>query len=148
MTGDLSTDPRWPEFGRRASEEEGIRSMLSFRLYIEDGYGIRAGLNMYSRKHDAFDATARTLGLLLATHGALAVHGAIMTRKVENLEIALKNAREIGVAMGVVMTRYKATREQAFDLLRIASQNTHKKLAVIAAEVADTGDLQLPPPRN
>jgi hypothetical protein len=42
------------------------------------------------------------------------------------------------------MTQHKFTREQAFDLLRIASQHTHRKLAAIAVEVADTGTLTLP----
>src|ERR1700712_5666960 len=35
-TGDLSQDARWPEFGSRAAREEGVLSMLAFRLYLED----------------------------------------------------------------------------------------------------------------
>lgn len=140
---DLRTDDRWPEFGRRAAETEGIQSMLSFRLYVEDDDAMRVGLNCYSSQLAAFDDTSELIGLLLATHGALAVRAAVKTRKVENLEIALKNSREIGIAMGVLMTNHKITREQAFDLLRVASQHTHRKLAAIAAEVVDTGDLLL-----
>jgi hypothetical protein len=37
------------------------------------------------------------------------------------------------------MANAKVTREQAFDLLRIASQRTHRKLSAIATEIADTG---------
>ena len=58
--------------------------------------------------------------------------------------IALKSSREIGIAMGVVMASNKVTRDQAFDLLRIVSQRTHRKLADIAVDVADTGTLDLP----
>jgi AmiR/NasT family two-component response regulator len=43
--------------------------------------------------------------------------------------------------MGIIMASYKVTREQAFDLLRLASQKSHRKVAEIAAEVADTGAL-------
>jgi hypothetical protein len=42
------------------------------------------------------------------------------------------------------MTRYGLTRDQAFDLLRIASQHRNRKLSDIATEVAETGALELP----
>ena len=46
--------------------------------------------------------------------------------------VALASSRDIGLAMGVLMTRYQITREDAFDLLRIASQRTHRKLREVA----------------
>jgi ANTAR domain len=61
-------------------------------------------------------------------------------------ERALTTSRDIGVAMGVLMNRHKISRSQAFDLLRVASQNTNRKLADIAFDVADTGVLYLPGP--
>jgi hypothetical protein len=42
------------------------------------------------------------------------------------------------------MSQHKITRQQAFDLLRISSQHTHRRLADIAVDVADTGTLELP----
>ena len=42
------------------------------------------------------------------------------------------------------MHQHKITQQQAFDLLRIASQHTHRKLVDIATEVAETGTLELP----
>lgn len=141
---DLRTGTQWPEFGRRAAESEGIVSMLSFRLYLEQDDGLIAGLNCYATQPHAFDDVSLMIGLLLATHGALAVHAAVKHEKANNLEFALKSSREIGIAMGVLMNQYKVTREQAFDLLRVASQHSHRKLAVIAGEVADTGLLELP----
>ena len=138
---DLRTDPRWPRFGRRASEEGGILSMLSMRLYIESDKEVIAGLNLYSTKPDAFDRTSETVGLLIATHGALAASFAASRSKAENLMIALNSSREIGIAMGVLMAQQKLTRDQAFDVLRIVSQHTHRKVADLAGEVADTGAL-------
>ena len=44
--------------------------------------------------------------------------------------------------MGVLMARYRLTREQALDLLRITSQRSNRKLRDIATEVADTGILR------
>jgi hypothetical protein len=142
-TGDLRSEPRWPGFGPRAADEAGVLSMLSFRMFLE-GDDLIAGLNFYSGKPDAFDEKDNTFGLLLATHGALALTALNRGEAAAQLARALESNREIGVAMGVLMARHKITREQAFNLLRVASQHTHRKLAAIAADVADTGTLDLP----
>lgn len=143
VSGDLTREPRWPDFGQRAADEAGILSMLSFRMFLEDD-DLIAGLNFYSGKPDAFDEHDQTVGLLLATHGALAVTALQRGNTAAQLARGLESNREIGVAMGVLMTQHKITRAQAFDLLRVTSQHTHRKLADIAVEVADTGTLELP----
>jgi ANTAR domain/GAF domain len=140
---DLAEEQRWPGFGRRAVEEVGVRSMLSYRMFLEDD-DLIAGLNFYATKTDAFDENAVTTGLLLATHGALALSALRRGDTAAHLARALESNREIGVAMGVLMSQHKITREQAFNLLRITSQHTHRKLSQIAADVADTGTLELP----
>lgn len=146
---DLRSDDRWPEFGRRCAETTGIISMLSIRLFTEPDANLIAGLNMYSRQADAFDQTSEAMANLLATHGALAAAKAAAQTKSRNLLIALKSSREIGIAMGIIMAYEKVTQDQAFDLLRIVSQHTHRKVAEIAAEVAETGALPvLPRPRS
>jgi len=97
-TGDLGTDPRWPEFGRRAADL-GVHSMLSFRLFLEDD-DLIARLNLYATARDAFDGTAEIIGTLLASHGALAVSAAGARELAAHLRRALTTNREIGVAMG------------------------------------------------
>jgi hypothetical protein len=145
---DLRVDPRWTEFGRRAVEHTGIMSMLSFRLYHERNGDLITGLNMYSRVAESFDKRSETIGLLLATHGALAAERAAAQHKADNLAVALQNSREIGVAMGILMNAGRITKDQAFDLLRIASQHTHRKLSEVATEVAETGLLPSVPNRR
>jgi ANTAR domain-containing protein/GAF domain-containing protein len=140
-TADLRTDTRWPEFGHRAVETGGVISMLSLRLYTETDGGSIAGLNMYSHTRDAFDDSSEAIATLLATHGSLAVGKAAAQAKAANLLVALKTNREIGVAMGILMNRHHITRDQAFDLLRITSQHAHRKVADIAIELGDTGEL-------
>jgi hypothetical protein len=140
---DLRTDHRWPEFGRRCVERTGIVSMLSLRLYIESDREVIAGLNMYSHQPAAFDENSEAIAQLLATHGSVAVGKAAAQAKSRNLLQALKTSRQIGIAMGIIMANEKVTEEEAFDLLRIASQRTHRKLAEIATDVAYTG--LLPP---
>jgi hypothetical protein len=137
---DLRHDNRWPEYGKQVSRELGLLSMLSYRLGHETDDSID-GLNIYADEVAAFDEHAELVGLMLATHGALAVALSANQQQVENLRKALVSNREIGVAMGVLMTRHQVTREQAFGLLRMASQNTNRKLHEVALEVADTGVL-------
>ena len=137
---DIAHDDRWPEYGRRVSSEVGIRSMLSYRLAVEVGDAIH-GLNVYSDGVGAFSERSRLVGLMLATHGALAAALVANQERVEHLRRALSSNREIGIAMGVLMARHQITREQAFDLLRMASQNSNRKLHDVAVGVADTGVL-------
>jgi hypothetical protein len=141
---DLAHDDRWPEYGRRVVEELGLHSMLSFRMKLEAA-GVIAGLNFYGQEPDAFDDHDLAEGLLLTTHAAQAVSAVHLRDRVENLERALSSNRDIGTAVGVLIAQHKLTREQAFDLLRIASQNTNRKLHEVALDVIDTGAVDVTP---
>ena len=141
---DLGADERWPEYGRRVVEEVGMRSMLSFRMKVELD-GVIAGMNLYSKEPDAFDEQDLAEGLLLTTHAAQALTVIRLKDRTNNLEQALISNRDIGTAMGVLMAQHKVTRDQAFDLLRIASQNTNRKLHDVALEVIDTGTVDVTP---
>jgi hypothetical protein len=139
---DLRTDRRWPEYGARVAEQIGFVSMLSYRLHTDLAASeLISGLNIYGERPCAFDATAVEVGLLLATHGSLAIAAEFNRDRADNLERALRTSRDIGVAMGVLMHQYKITRDQAFDLLRIVSQSSNRKLHEVAGVVGDTGDL-------
>lgn len=61
-----------------------------------------------------------------------------------NLLIALQSSREIGTAVGILMHQRKATAEQAFELLRAASQQTQRKVRDLAHDVVFTGMLEQP----
>jgi AmiR/NasT family two-component response regulator len=119
--------------------------MLSYRLGSEvTGHDVLAGLNIYADRPRAFDQSAVEVGLLLATHAAAVVAAHTNQERADNLARALETSRGIGVAIGVLMAHHKLTQEQAFDLLRIASQNTNRKIRDIAEEVALTGELPFP----
>jgi hypothetical protein len=141
---DLSTDARWPEYGSRVSTELGLHSMLSFRMNVE-ATGVIAGLNFYARDVDAFDDHDLAEGLLLTTHAAQVVTAAHFRNLAQNLEQALASNRDIGTAIGVLVAQHKVTRDQAFDLLRIASQNRNRKLHEVALEVIETGTVDVTP---
>lgn len=67
--------------------------------------------------------------------------GVIDRGKIANLEQALVTCRRIGAAIGIVMATRKVAEEQAFDALRVASQQTNRKLRDVADEVLLTGVL-------
>jgi hypothetical protein len=147
--GDLPHDSRWPQYGARAAKELGWNSMLSYRLSSEvTGQDVLAGLNIYSEQPHAFDQRAVEVGLLLATHAAAVVAAQTNEERAEQLQRALETSRRIGVAIGILMAHHKLTQTQAFDLLRIASQNTNRKMRDIAEEVTITGTLPSPPARR
>ncbi|MCF7553041.1 GAF and ANTAR domain-containing protein [Pseudonocardia sp. WMMC193] len=139
LSDDLATESRWPAFSRRAAAETGVHSMLSYRLFVrEDTMG---ALNLYSREVAAFGQDDHAVGAVLAAHAAVAMDAARERRHAQDLGDALQSNRRIGMAMGVLMGRGLVAEEQAFDLLRRASQLLNVKLRDIAEQVIDTGDL-------
>jgi hypothetical protein len=139
LTNDLTAAPDWPQFARRAVEETGVRSMLSYRLFLNDGN--RGALNFYAMKPDAFDMSAVATGSIFAAYASMAQLAALHRDQSIHLTRAVESNREIGVAMGILMANKRQTQEQAFTDLRIASQHLHRKLRDIAAEVIYTGTL-------
>lgn len=153
LARDLRTSAEWPDFGRRAAEL-GVLSMLSYRLHLEhdedaDGMRVLGGMNMYSRRPGAFDLP-RVLPMVpvLAAFCALAIWGGSMAEQAQKLEGALASSRDIGAAQGILMERYKVTRDEAFGLLATVSQRTNRKLRDVAVQLVDTGEVPLPPPRR
>jgi transcriptional regulator with GAF, ATPase, and Fis domain len=131
-TGDLGREHRWPLFASRAQRETGITSMMCFRLFVEgDTLG---ALNLYSKAANAFGQESRTVGLVFAAHAAIALSSAIHD---EQMEEALQSRDLIGQAKGILMAREGITADQAFDMLRRASQRLNVKLRDVAGSIID-----------
>jgi ANTAR domain-containing protein len=84
------------------------------------------------------------IGHLLVERAVALVQREQLVAKTTNLHRALDTNREIGAAMGILMARHQLTSDQAFDLLRRTSQRAHRKIVAIAADVIETGELELP----
>ncbi len=140
-TGDLSSESRWPRFASRAATETGVSSMLCFRLFVAgDTLG---ALNLYSKSIDAFDERSRTVGLVYAAHAAMALSTAMHD---EQMDQALQSRDLIGQAKGILMARQGVGADEAFDMLRRASQRLNVKLRDVAGDMvesAQTGGLPL-----
>lgn len=139
LTGDITAEERWRPLGERLHAAHGVRSVLAFRLHLLDETSTIAGLNFFSDRTDAFTPEDVERGRVLATHCALLVSAALAQDRVSNLTKALQSNREIGVAVGVLIARHQLTRDQAFDILRLASQRTNRRISDIAQEVSETG---------
>jgi GAF domain-containing protein len=132
---DLAADPRWPVLGPRAGER-GVGSMLCLQLFVhEDTLG---ALDLLAHEKAAFTDESEHIGLLLASHAAIAVAGA---QKLGHAAIALVNRDIIGQAKGILMERFRLNADQAFDVLAEVSQDTNRKLHVVAEELTRTGTL-------
>ena len=145
---DLTIDVRWPKFGPVAVSL-GMRSLLSCRLSAEETLG---SLNLYARSPQAYGSVGRTKALIFATHAAIALAAAGVLasanvaldtelRRSENLEIALSSREVIGQAEGILIERERITPEEAFTVLRRASQNLNLRLRDLAQHVVDTGEV-------
>jgi transcriptional regulator with GAF, ATPase, and Fis domain len=139
QTDDLAREHRWPEFSRRTVAEVGVRSMLSFRLFVESD--TMGALNLYSTRTGAFDERSDAVGAVLAAHAAVAMESADQRMLAENLALAVDTNRRIGMATGILMAQRKITEEQAFAALRRASQSMNTKVRDLADIVVETGQL-------
>ena len=136
---DLAADLQWPAFSARAVHETGIRSMLSFRLFLTAKE--RGALTFYAHAPHAFTPLSMSTGAIFASYTSLVLTNQFHQDESMNLRRALESNREIGMALGILMARELHTAEQAFTRLRTASQHLHRKLHDVATEVIETGSL-------
>ncbi|MEP6851611.1 MAG: GAF and ANTAR domain-containing protein [bacterium] len=143
LAADLATDTRWPAFTARVCESTDVRSMLCYRLFVRDD--VLGALNLYSSHVDAFGPESLPIGAIFAAHAAVAMKSVIEHDQVINLQQALGTSRRIGTAIGVLMSRHALVEDDAFTLLRDASQASNRKLRDVADDVVRTGDIALVP---
>jgi GAF domain-containing protein len=129
---DMALENRWPAYCREARETP-IRSIISFQLFA-DHHNMGA-LNFYAEHPRAFDDEAAEMGLILATHTALAWN---MIRRDEQFRSALASRDLIGQAKGMIMERFKIDAVQAFELLKRLSQSSNKALVVVARQLVES----------
>ena len=132
---DIESETRWPRFCPEAAAA-GLRSVLSIQLFVTgDNLG---ALNLYARRPHAFEEESESVGLVFASHAAIALAGA---ENEQNLRTALTSRDLIGQAKGILMDRFKITADQAFAVLVGASSRTNRKVTDIAGDLSVTGTL-------
>lgn len=139
-------DQRWPALGARPTRS-GVHSVVSYQLAAAGPLpkaSLMGSLNAYAGAPHAFDDEAREIGLILAAHASVAA-GAVRERTAleqlaRQLHEGLSSRDVIGQAKGILMERLHITPEDAFDVLRRASQRLNIKLREIAQKLTETGE--------
>lgn len=129
---------QWDRFSR-AAEQASVRAVWSLPLQV--GGATAGALSLYSTDGPPWaDPTSDTARLLARQLALLLDHAAALAQS-EHLNATLRRALEtrtvIGQAQGILMARQGTTPDEAFDVLRRASQRTNRKLREVAAEIVD-----------
>jgi GAF domain-containing protein len=97
---------------------------------------VLGSLNIYAFESDAFDERAEELGELFAAPAAISVLNAQVLAQarllVDQLQRALLSRAVIERAMGVLMSRTGCDADEAFEKLRVISQNENRKVGLVA----------------
>ena len=137
---DMAEETRWPDYSRKVLDV-GVRSSLSVPLPFQ-GSSIGA-LNNYSSQVAAF-ATAEALRACLEVSEAVAVavvnadEHARVVDQAHNMRLAMESRAVIEQAKGVLMAQRGVDAQQAFDILRDASQRYNRQLRELAAGIVES----------
>jgi hypothetical protein len=138
--GDLATDGRFPRWGPAAAEA-GIHDVLTLGLYPKQDPPRMGTLNVYASQAHGLDDTDRDIAVILAAHASTALAGTLATTAADlekaQLVQAISSRDVIGQAKGILMERRGISADEAFGVLRAASQSLNVKLAQVAQTLVD-----------
>ncbi|MFP5376905.1 MAG: ANTAR domain-containing response regulator [Acidimicrobiia bacterium] len=133
----FAADRRWPSLAWRA-ERAGVHSALSVPLAAGDE--VLGALNLYSTTPGAF-AGREGQAVRLGRQASVTLANAHALRRAEQLAQQLAEALEtrdvIGQAKGIIMAAQHMSSDEAFDVLRRASQRANRKLRDVARDIVD-----------
>jgi GAF domain-containing protein len=137
---DMRTEQRWREYTARVLEV-GVRSSLSMPLPYQ-GSSIGA-LNIYSTRPAAFasqdsEEAATTVAGAVAVLVANADAYDRLGEHAHNMRLAMESRAVIEQAKGVLMAQQGVDAEQAFEVMRDASQRYNRKLRDIARGIVES----------
>jgi len=136
LIDDLSTDEHFPRY-REAALPLGVRAVFSQPL--DGGSHAVGALNLYSTRGGAFgeqeQAEARRFANEVSRALSLAVRLIEQDEQNAQLRTALVSRAVIDQAMGVIMGQNRCTAEEAFVVLRQASQHRNVKLRAVAERI-------------
>jgi GAF domain-containing protein len=133
----FAEDGRWPRLAERAAQE-GVKSALSVPLLV--GEQVLGALNLYSTEAGAF-AGKEDHAVLFGRQASITLANAHALHRAEQLARqlaqALENRDVIGQAKGIIMAAQDLSSDEAFDVLRRASQRANRKLHEVARDIVE-----------
>jgi GAF domain-containing protein len=137
---DMRSETRWPDYAARV-QEVGVLSSLSMPLpYQNTSIG---ALNVYATRVGAFagddsmtaaSSVAESIAVVVANADAHAQLG----EQAHNMRLAMESRAVIEQAKGVLMAQRHVSADEAFEMLRAASQRYNRKLRDIALGIVES----------
>lgn len=135
LDADLSQVSTWPRLRERVVNETPVRGMAGFRLIVDQR---KVGaLNLFSDRPNGLDDASVDQASVLAAFVSVALIAAANKQQARSLREGLASNREIGKAIGLMMAFHKVGDEEAFEILRKASQDMNLKIREIAGQIVD-----------
>src|SRR6478735_7825234 len=136
---DMATDPRWPEYCPEAAVK-GAGSSPS--IGFPQRRSLAGALNIYATRPHAFDSESIEAATAFAGYATVALTNITeydsVTQLADQLTAALESRAVIDQAKGVLMAQRGCTPDEAFEILRLASQNYNRKLRDIASGIVES----------
>lgn len=133
LDNDITVHSQWPRLAPLVVARTPVRATLAFPLVHE---GRRGGaLNLFADRPGAFDDGSQDNAAVLAAFASVALVAAQEQQRADQLKEGMETNREIGKAVGMLMATHNISSEQAFEILRTASQRLNRKLRDIAAGI-------------
>jgi hypothetical protein len=132
---DLTVTPSWPRLADRLLAETPVRGVAGCRFLVGDQ---KVGaLNVFSDTPGGLTEGSVDVAIMLASFVSVTLVAAHEKQDAMTLRQGLESNREIGKAVGLLMAFHKITDEDAFEVLRTASQEMNIKLAEVARQVVE-----------
>jgi len=132
---DLTTPNQWPKLAAILVNETPVRGAMGFRILVDKRKG--AALNLFSRTPNLFDLESAGRAAVLASFTSVAINAVARGEDATTLRQGLLSNREIGKAIGMLMTLNDISEDDAFEVLRRHSQTLNIKLADVARAIIE-----------
>jgi GAF domain-containing protein len=133
---DFEESGRWPAYAMQA-KAHGLRSSLSLPITVDERAA--GALNLYRFDDSGIppeqQETARRFAAEATRALVLAVRQARQLQVNADLQAAMSSRRVIDQAIGIVMAQNRCPSEEAFEVLKRASQHRNVKLRQVAADI-------------
>jgi GAF domain-containing protein len=133
LDSDITESAAWPTLATQVLAATPVRGMMGYRIRV--GERKIGALNLLSDTPGAFTADSANVGVMVAALASVALTAAAEQQNAESLRNALDNSREIGKAIGILMATNNLGDEEAFDVLRRASNQLNMRLSAVARRV-------------
>ncbi|MGZ6780902.1 MAG: GAF and ANTAR domain-containing protein, partial [Mycobacterium sp.] len=133
VDSDLTDGSPWPRLSERVIAETPVRGMAGFRLVTSDR--TVGALNLFTDTPGGLTEQSIHEGMVLAAFISMAVLASSEKQTAATLREGLQSNREIGKAVGLMMAFHKVGDEEAFAMLRKASQDMNIKVTEVARQV-------------